>query len=995
MAGSRASEAESLAHYLARVRARALAVYAARSVCAALGVGTSALVLAAIAAGPVVGPAIAHGVVAALLALTLAAGALAAWPVGRLRGLGSARLVAAREPRLGSALRSALELRTAAAPESAALVAAHARSVQAALVELPVSEVVPWRSLRHASVVAGLGGALLAAAVLAGHDGVRLGARALLAPGELRADGVRLAAVVASARAKLIYPSYLDVPASDGPLPSLLEAPRGTTVELTLSPRLEAVQGVLVVGGSSQRLSAAPNGAWFVRFVVREDAPLALRLHDGEHWYEDDGSRRLRALVDQRPEVKLEGPNGRTIELNERLPLRVHARDDHALRGVELIVQVEGRDEQRRRIWSPRGQKEPMKSVVEDSSITAAEAGAQPGDLLTLWLEAQDGDTVSGPNLGVSKPLTFEVATDAQALSLRLPRLREVLDGALDALADRLEVGLPEALPQAVDRAQELQGGAAAWVRDLETLIDAAADEDDDTLDLDQLQGVVDRVRRELSREIALGRGGGRALPAYAAADARIVDEHERDVLILADLLAQGLVDEARGLAKELTGLKDHLKELLSELRKNPSPEAERALLAEIAKAQRRLRELAQSLSRLSNRVPSEFINREALPQNEAGNSLEALQRAVQSGDLGSAEQQLAQLERDIESLNEQLESGGARFRETHQGARDRALDQARSQLDMLSAEQQRLSNRTRDVVKKASERASERAGGSRADPAMQQSADQLARDTGELMDGAGPEGPWLDRAKERMRDAADAMRAGDLAQARNMARHAESQLEQAASSLEQDARMFGGHDGETARRAERARKAEAGVRDLQQRLDQAMPDLSGELGEAERAQLRADAPSQRGVREKAEQIQGELGKQQGENGAPLSPLGERELQPISEAMRRAEQALERGDAQQASREQDDASERLAQLSERMKKRGGGRPGSEGERGKGEREGGQDGDGLESRARVEIPDADAFRGPKERRRRLLDAMREDAPSDYGPAVQRYYQELLR
>jgi hypothetical protein len=298
----------------------------------------------------------------------------------------------------------------------------------------------------------------------------------------------------------------------------------------------------------------------------------------------------------------------------------------------------------------------------------------------------------------------------------------------------------------------------------------------------------------------------------------------------------------------------------------------------------------------------------------------------------------------------------------------------------MLASEQSRLADRTREIVREASERASTRAGSARSDAALQQAADQLADRTRDLMDGAGPESQLLDRAKERMRDAADAMRAGDLAEARNMARRAQGQLDQAAQSLEQDSRMFGGHDGETARRAQDARKAGEQLRELQQRIDQAMPDLSGELGETERGQMRGDVPAQRGAREKAEELRGKLGEAQARNGAPLSPLGERDLQPIGESMRRAEQALERGDAQQASREQDDASQRLSELSEQMKRRGSGRQGrDQAERSAGRRDG--DGDDLDSRARVEIPDGDAFRGPQERRRALLDAMREEPPSD--------------
>jgi len=310
----------------------------------------------------------------------------------------------------------------------------------------------------------------------------------------------------------------------------------------------------------------------------------------------------------------------------------------------------------------------------------------------------------------------------------------------------------------------------------------------------------------------------------------------------------------------------------------------------------------------------------------------------------------------------------------------------------MLAAEQGRLANRTRDIVKSASARATQRSDDAAQRSAMQQAADGLAQRMSGLSENAGPEGPWLDRAKERMRDAADALRTGDLSEARSMARQAHGQLEQAAASLEQDARMFPGHNGETARRAAEAAQAGEALRQLEQRIGNAMPDLSGELGAAERGQMRGDVPPQQGARKKAD----ELGKQLGQTpdeGAPLSPMGERGLGEISEAMRRAEQALEQGDAKQASLEQDDARSRLDQLAQQLQqRRGGGKPQGQSGRQRGE---GDDGNDLDADARVRIPGADEFQGPKEQRRRLLDAMREAAPTDYEAAVQRYYQELLR
>jgi hypothetical protein len=44
---------------------------------------------------------------------------------------------------------------------------------------------------------------------------------------------------------------------------------------------------------------------------------------------------------------------------------------------------------------------------------------------------------------------------------------------------------------------------------------------------------------------------------------------------------------------------------------------------------------------------------------------------------------------------------------------------------------------------------------------------------------------------------------------------------------------------------------------------------------------------------------------------------------------------------------------------------------------------------------VRIPDGSDFVGPAERRRRVLDAMRDDAPGGFEDAVRRYYEAILR
>ena len=65
----------------------------------------------------------------------------------------------------------------------------------------------------------------------------------------------------------------------------------------------------------------------------------------------------------------------------------------------------------------------------------------------------------------------------------------------------------------------------------------------------------------------------------------------------------------------------------------------------------------------------------------------------------------------------------------------------------------------------------------------------------------------------------------------------------------------------------------------------------------------------------------------------------------------------------------------------------------QGEQGEGRE--GQDGRGRNSDGPVRIPGADEFTGPVEMRRRVLDAMREQGPSGFESALQRYYEGLLR
>jgi DNA repair exonuclease SbcCD ATPase subunit len=307
----------------------------------------------------------------------------------------------------------------------------------------------------------------------------------------------------------------------------------------------------------------------------------------------------------------------------------------------------------------------------------------------------------------------------------------------------------------------------------------------------------------------------------------------------------------------------------------------------------------------------------------------------------------------------------------------------------MLGSEQGRLAEHSAAVAKNAQSRAQGAQGDARAHglvpqaEALEKSASELARQPGSAW-----QSPAAGRAVERLRDTRDALRTGDLSAARGMADSAQRSLQEAAGELESEARMFPGHHGETAQRAEHARRTAADADRLSQAIDRAMPEASEHLSEAERQKLRADAESQRKTGDAAEQLKQAFNK--GPDGLPLSPEAVEALETARQSMQRAERALDRGRPDEANREQQQAAERLQKLSQALAEK---QSGAGGSRPKG---GGESASGDAVRgAPVHIPGAEEWRGPTELRRKLLDAMHEGGPAGYEAATQRYYQELMR
>jgi hypothetical protein len=977
--------------YLSRLRRRAAALHGLRTLVAAGGGAALAFAVAALAVGPLSEPALAIGGWALVAAVLGAVGVWAWRAFAPLRGAGAARLLQAAGEALPSAARSAYELgRRPPAHASEAMIRAHERRVRAALAEIPPARVVRWRRwLEHRSVALGVAGVALAAALLSTERG-GAGAYALVHPGERDAEGQRVAVAFGDVEAHLVYPSYLDRDSSTVLDPRLLEVPRGTSVELRARPRLEAAGATLRVGERTVPMERDEEGRFFGRFVAREDAPLALRLRrPGGEWVRDADERTLRTLEDEAPRVTLMDPvEDQILDEPREVPITWEASDDVGIASVDLVVRTADGEERRRRVGSYAEAEQPAEATGSDP-FDPTLLGMAPGDAVTVWIEARDGDVVSGPNLGRSAQVTITLASEATRRQARLTELEAVLDRAIHLLADRLERPVPEAEIEAKGRFEALRSSTEAFVDALRRHADELrADGADAGADLALYTSMASRVRRLLREERRAHTGRVAPVARRRDVDERAVGELEEDVLTLDDLLGRARVEDAAEIARELESLRREMRSLLSELRRTDSPEARRRLLAAIGRAQARLRELTRRLSEMGTNVPREFMNAGEMPTGESADALNQLREAVQRGDLERADQLVGELQRQIDQLARALGQTEEGFVQARFGPRERAMANAMDALAGLEAEQQQLSRRGTARRSRAARRALESIGG-RDDAVGRRLAEQARRvrqalDRIDRDDLASFEQDGYDRARQRLVDTEDALSTGDLGEARRMAQEAAQDVSALSRDLDLSALMFPGHEGETSEHAEQARRADRELRDLRRQLDEALPDVSSHLERSDRQQMRGDLERQREARGAAERLGDTF--EEGPDGAPLHPDAPRELREAAEAMQRAARALERGDPLESARLQEEAARRLTDLRERLenqqRQQGGG--------------GGESGSARpDPRRPVRIPDADQFEGPMEMRRRLLDAMREAPPAGYEDAVRRYYEGLLR
>lgn len=955
-----------------------------------------------------------------------------------------ARYVGAKLPDLRSELLSAVELSKehGHGPERALIEELIARTVAALQTVQPKSLIDEW-PVRQAAATGLLLLLFGSFATSVGWLPLGKGLHNILTISPPEPVTVASEPLLGDIRLLLVYPKYTGlqqrtIPGSTGDILALpgtqvrIEAWALVPVEraqLVLTGELgESTQPVQVgkpKGGQdsplpllSASLTVQKTGSYY--FVIKNRHKALLR--EGQN-------HRISIETDHSPRIDLFAPATELeVTSTRRIELAYSAEDDFGLGDIDLVYRIGGGPERRRRLRSATTEAKPDDKAGHKSSIQSptvprnlaakiewdlSELELQPGVRVTYFAEAKDQNNVSGPGIGRSREYALFIQSPRQRQEALLANQAQLREQSVQLLADRIDV--ERALGKDAKDSSELSSDGAdraqAVHRKSETLLlligrvqQESAKGERPAKDLQAaLQEIADRLGKLNQDEAALHQDLRKALAkagqrpsrsfgreVYAHNDRHIV-ELERDVLLLDDLIGRQRLEELISIGDEMTQLRDRMRQLLAEHKKHPSDALRREIERELRAFERRIAELAEKARALSDEVPDEFMNREAMGHSDMQSRIDKLRDMLQKGDLQHAQEELERMSQSLDQLVRGMEQSLQGYRRERFSAEEKALAELENQLADLNHDQQQLRQRTEEVRQSASARARQ---------LLRDRTDSLSRrllpdiqKLRRLLDDVDvdPLGPWgtdeMAKVQQRLDDVLRMLDQGDLEEAKAMAQEAEQSLGRIEEELrgeEQAARW-----GQRQRLAKSRSKAEQGkaiAHEMASELDRALPRPEDLMNPTERRQLSELRSGQEQLRKRSGEFLKELQKRARETkDAPqlerLSDDAQSVIKKAGSFMEQAEGDLKRLLPRSAASAQGQAMDQLSQLRKEMQNAR--RPHSDGMGMKSERE------------PIKIPGADEYRPPKEFRKDILDAAKREPPVEYRDQVRRYYEELIQ
>lgn len=940
----------------------------------------------------------------------------------------TARHVARLSPKLNLDLLAAVELSKALGRPndfSPALALAFLREVDAKAASHEGRRLVSPKPVQRAAAVASLGLVLLGALSLWQAKALRTGFAAAFASAPSAAP-LRREPITGDFELTYHYPSYTGLePHTVSGTTGELSGPAGT--EVIIKSRADRdVEAASLVMGEQQRPLQVNGRDLSGSLVLEKTGTYHVIFLEDRQVVAQGPDLPIHVQADATPVVRLVAPVD-VLELTPEqtsVPLKYEASDDFGLTTLELVFRAPGAAEQRISLKPDDGR---MTRGQYQWALGAL--GLKPGGRVTYFLEAQDNDTVTGPKKGVSKTQTITLYSAAEHRREALRKTEALWERLVLHLADRMEAPERAAVtPEASSRPTPSDERASVLSGDFRSL---GADLLQERDPFDDLIGAVlnvgDQLRKDQSTIAVhrrlyarlLGRDGDDSPrfisrdPVYLKAVVQRLAENlsrdrehsEKNVLYLEALLDRVKLEALQALAKDLKEDRRELSRLLEEYGRTQDSSVQQQVLQQMQALKRHMMELQQRMAELAKGIRDDFMNREALEEmmesQNLSSTLDDIENLVKEGKADEALKKMQELSMQMDETLQQLEQAADQADQQTDPELTKKYQQFADDLDQATKAQEALAEKTRALRDRYRAQAKERIAqeGSTLKKEIQQKLGELQQSYERLPSASRFEESRA-QAKHDIGNVKQALDANDF----DLAAEAAEKLDEHAQHLAELGReqqrldeMFQNPPQvrkESKQLNERLGNDARKAGEIAQALKSLFPQNGSQLSEGDRQQMGEMAKQQRQLEQKESELE-----QQMQALAERAPIfdedSKNQLEQAGQRMGQATQKLLGRDPSHGYAEQQGALQALKSLQQQMQQqqrrggRGGGLPmpmrsGGGGGRGRGG-----------SPEKVEIPDEDPNRAPREFRKDVMDAMKQGGPDRYRDQNKHYYEELVK
>lgn len=793
-------------------------------------------------------------------------------------------------------------------------------------------------------------------------------------------------------------------------------APPGTEVMLRTRADRDIEAAAIDVDGVQVPLTLKGRRDLEGRFIVERTGNYHFLFLDGRTVDAEGPDVAVRAEVDAPPTVNLSAPPD-DLEVDngkQTVTLKYEATDDYGLSSFELVYRAPG-----------PGQNDVAVPLQHDDGRTTRgdyvwDVGALrlvPGQRVQYYLRATDNDEVSGKKAGVSRTQTLRLYSASEHRQVALKKAEELWNRYVDHLADRMESvdrsadKTPEA--SASSTAFDAQGNAIAL--DSTALAIDLSKERDAPMELitaltnagTQLQRDVSQttLARQLYQRMSKSPQAKAFSMRLSSAASGEIKSTEQSVLYLESLLDRVKMKDLKEMGEQLKKDRHELAELLEKMKSSNDEKDKQKLLDQISALREHMDQLSKRMQELAQGIRDEFMNAEALremQEDTASNQLDEIEKLIREGKMDEAMSKLQEMSMQMDEMLKQLDEAAEDAEDNADPELAKKFEQFSKELDQVTKDQDQLSEKTkqlRDKQRQAMKEQIAQRGESVKQRVLEQA--QALKQSLQTLDsdmmGARAEKP-RESALQDLSHLEAALKADDFDLAAEAARDLNEQTGelQAQGEFQKRQDESFGNPPDVRRKsrelAERLKNDAKKSDEISRQLDSLFPQQSQQLSESDKQQMDAQEQAQRGLEKRAQSLQQQMDDIQ-QRAPVFDPETEGSIERARQGMDQATQRLRGKEPGKGYSEQQGALEALRGVQQQMQQQQSARGGKKGSL---PMPFGRKGQGRGNKQeKVEIPDDDPSRAPRELRKDVMDAMKQGAPERYKEQVKKYYEELVK